>query len=124
VERGRYDYPDLKQRALSLSDRHRPDKILIEDAGTGTALIQELGRLGWTVVGVQPQRDKQTRMSIQSAKFETGFVRLPEHASWLPEFEAELFAFPASRHDDQVDSVSQALAESDGGYDSTLRWVG
>jgi hypothetical protein len=28
----------------------------------------------------------------------------------LADFEAELFAFPRSRHDDQVDALSQALA--------------
>ena len=50
-------------------------------------------------------------MSGQSAKFESGQVYFPHEASWLRELEAELFAFPASRHDDQVDSVSQALAQ-------------
>ena len=63
-------------------------------------------------------------MSIQSAKFESGQVLLPRHASWLPELEAELFAFPQSRHDDQVDSISQALAYNSYGYDPTLSWVG
>jgi len=29
--------------------------------------------------------------------------------------EAELFAFPNSRHDDQVDSISQALAQANVG---------
>jgi hypothetical protein len=34
---------------------------------------------------------------------------LPETADWLPDLEAELFAFPGGRHDDQCDSISQAL---------------
>jgi phage terminase large subunit-like protein len=34
----------------------------------------------------------------------------PRRASWLAGQETELFSFPASRHDDQVDSISQALA--------------
>ena len=34
----------------------------------------------------------------------------PDWAPWLDELEAELFAFPGSRHDDQVDSISQALS--------------
>jgi phage terminase large subunit-like protein len=45
-----------------------------------------------------------------------------ESAPWLPILEAELFSFPGGRHDDQVDSISQALAHT-GGYDSTLSWV-
>jgi predicted phage terminase large subunit-like protein len=44
-----------------------------------------------------------------SALFEAGQVFLPMRAPWLPDLEAELFAFPGSRHDDQIDSISQAL---------------
>jgi hypothetical protein len=33
-----------------------------------------------------------------------------------------LFAFPGSKHDDQIDSVSQALGD-EGGYDRSLGWV-
>jgi predicted phage terminase large subunit-like protein len=109
VHRARHDYPSLKARALTLAERHRPWSILIEDAGTGTALIAELRRLGRVVIAVRPEHDKITRMSVQSAKFEAGQVYLPERAPWLADFEAELFAFPNGRHDDQVDSVSQAL---------------
>jgi predicted phage terminase large subunit-like protein len=116
VDRARYDYPELKQRALLLANRHKPTSILIEDAGTGTALIQELKRMGRSAIAVRPERDKIARMSIQSSKFEAGLVHLPERAPWLAEFEAELFAFPNSRYDDQVDSVSQALAKGVSGY--------
>lgn len=116
VDRGRYDYPQLKQRALLLADRHQPDSILVEEAGTGSALIQELCQAGRPAIGVRPEGDKIARMSVQSAKFEAGLVHLPERAAWLADFEAELFAFPGSRYDDQIDSVSQALAHNSGGY--------
>ena len=48
-------------------------------------------------------------MAIASAKFEAGNVLLPESAPWLAGLEAELFAFPGARHDDQCDSISQAI---------------
>ena len=35
---------------------------------------------------------------------------LPESAPWLKDFQNELLAFPNGRHDDQVDSLAQALA--------------
>jgi predicted phage terminase large subunit-like protein len=47
---------------------------------------------------------------VQAAKFEGGLILLPHHADWLAEFEAELFAFPGGRHDDQIDSMVQALS--------------
>jgi hypothetical protein len=37
-------------------------------------------------------------------------VYFPEEAPWLGELMAELLGFPGVRHDDQVDSISQALA--------------
>jgi hypothetical protein len=37
-------------------------------------------------------------------------VFLPTAASWLDDLELELFSFPGGRYDDQVDSISQALA--------------
>jgi predicted phage terminase large subunit-like protein len=61
-------------------------------------------------------------MSTESIKIESGRVFLPNQAPWLAELEAELFSFPGSRHDDQIDSISQALANT-GGYDSSLSWV-
>jgi predicted phage terminase large subunit-like protein len=114
VLRGRFDYPTLKARVLEHAGLHKPSKVLIEDAGVGTALVQELRSSHFSVIPIKPEHDKMTRMSIQSGKFESGRVYFPERASWLPELEAELFAFPGSRHDDQVDSISQALAHETG----------
>jgi phage terminase large subunit-like protein len=50
-------------------------------------------------------------MAVASAKFEAGEALLLERASWLPDLEAELFSFPGSRHDDQCESISQALLD-------------
>ena len=73
-------------------------------------LSKELQQLGLPAVAIKPVLNKRTRMSIQSGKFESGQVWLPTVASWLDELEAELFAFPGGRYDDQIDSISQALA--------------
>ena len=50
-------------------------------------------------------------MAVASPKFEADQALLPERAPWLADLEAELFVFPGSRHDDQCDSVSQALLD-------------
>ena len=69
-------------------------------------------------------------MAIQSAKFENGQVFFPKEAPWLADLEEELFAFPSGPHDDQVDSISQALGhkiasfwtkESLDGYNNFVR---
>jgi predicted phage terminase large subunit-like protein len=82
-----------------------------EDTGAGTSLIQELRTSISGVLSVTPGRDKETRMSRVSAKFEAGEVFLPNQAPWLPDLEAELFSFPGGRNDDQCDSISQALKD-------------
>ncbi len=111
--RGRFDYPSLKAQALAIARSHKPDKILIEDLGVGIALLAEFKEAGFSAIGVRPEQDKVTRMSIQSAKFESRRVRLPLEAPWLAVLEAELFSFPNGPYNDQVDSISQALAHDE-----------
>ena len=117
VLRERLDYPSLKARAIAHAREYRPHKILIEDTGVGTALVEELKKAGLPAIAVKPERNKRTRMSIQSAKFESGLVFLPYQAAWLHDYEAELFAFPNVRFDDQVDSTCQALASNHPTFD-------
>jgi predicted phage terminase large subunit-like protein len=96
-----------------LARRHGASTILIEMAGPGLNLIQDLrADTNMDVVrpiGVKPDGSKRDRMAIQSAKIEAGQVHLPRNAPWLGDFLHELLAFPNARHDDQVDSVSQFL---------------
>ncbi len=124
VTRERFDYPRLRDAAVALAQRHQPTAILIEDASTGIALSQELRQAGRFVVKAIPvERDKVTRLWLQQAKFEAGLVHFPRAAPWLATLEAELLTFPQAKHDDQVDSLSQALAFDEWGYDTTLSWV-
>lgn len=48
-------------------------------------------------------------MAAQSVKIEARHVFLPRKAPWLDSFETEVMAFPNGAHDDQVDSMAQAL---------------
>ena len=75
-------------------------------------LIQELKREGmWCVEAYNPApgSDKEARFRAHAMKFEAGKVLLPQQASWLGEYIAEITGFPGSKYDDQVDSTSQAL---------------
>ena len=112
VTRGRYEYPRLKATALALAERYKPDVVLIEDASTGTALAQELkeAHLGSAVRLVDIERHKIARLFVHQAKFEAGLVHFPKSALYLAELESELLSFPQGKHDDQVDSISQALS--------------
>lgn len=124
--RERFEYPGLKQAAMRLADKHKPNVILIEDASTGSPLAQELRQAGMYAVRLIPvEHDKVARLYVQQAKFEAGLVFFPRHAPYLGTLEAELLSFPQSKYADQVDSITQALASqvSKYRYDSSLSWV-
>lgn len=111
VYRRRMEYPDLRRAVESLALRWRPTTILIEDKASGQSVIQDLQRgTNLPVLPVEPRGDKVVRLLSVTAKIEAGRVWLPQVAAWLPELEAELEAFPNAVHDDQVDSLSQALS--------------
>ena len=112
IDRARRDFPALKRRIIELAREWKTRTILIEDKGAGTSLIQQLRSEQNGVpypVAFVPKDDKVTRLHAQSARIEAGHVWLPERAAWLEELRIELAAFPQSRHDDQVDSISQFL---------------
>jgi predicted phage terminase large subunit-like protein len=111
VLRRRMEYYELKRALKEMVAQHRVSVVLIEDRASGTQLIQELK---WeNVSGVQacvPAGDKRMRLWAQCATMEQGFVHLPKEAPWLDDYLRELTSFPNSKHDDQVDSTTQALA--------------
>lgn len=111
--RGRLTYPDLRRKLIGLAAEFGATSVLIEDAGPGIGLLQDLradqGLRGFKPIGVRPEGSKADRMSAQSAQIENGRVHIPREAAWLPALLGELLAFPNGRYDDQVDSVSQFL---------------
>lgn len=111
--RVKLDFPELERLVIRHARDFRARAVLIEDTALGTSLIQNLQRrqlVNIIPIKVRPTYDKLTRFVHQTAVIEAGRVHLPGHADWLADFETELFAFPGSRHDDQVDALSQLLA--------------
>lgn len=110
VYRARHQYPDLRDAVMAQATRYKPETVLIEDRASGSQLLQELPRLGLQICqAIEPERDKQMRMSSQTAILAHGFVHVPEGAPWLAEYLYEMSVFPKGKHDDQVDSTSQFL---------------
>jgi predicted phage terminase large subunit-like protein len=118
----RGEYPAVKRAIQSKWEQYRPDAVLIEDKASGQSLIQELNQTQIPIIAIKPEGDKETRLNAVSSEFEAGKVFLPEAAHWLIPYEAELFAFPKGKHDDQVDSTSQALMWMRGKSGQTIAW--
>lgn len=110
VVRRRLEFPDLTKLVVSHAKQFQADTILIEDKASGTPLIQNVKHAGLqAVIGINPSRDKKTRMYEQTPKLEARALFIPRSASWLSDFKAEYLAFPSSKHDDQIDALSQFL---------------
>lgn len=122
VIRMRLAYPDLLAKVRFERAKWQADGILVEKAGTGHTLLQDLGRdfKGTSPdprhhaprcqrFASRPKIGKEERLASQVERLYSGMARLPVDAPWLPELKRELVSFPASRYDDQVDSVSQFL---------------
>ena len=120
VWRRRVDYPALKAAVEALAKSWKARRVLVEDSGAGTSMVQELHGHVSGIIAVRPDRDKASRMAVASAKFEAGQALLPDRAAWLPDLEAELFVFRGGRHDDQCDSISQALLDNNTSFMSWL----
>lgn len=112
VIRERLDFPDLKRRVVGLANKWNADHVLIEHAGSGISLLQQIRQeetRHWSYHARTPRLDKATRLEAQTARLETRNYLLPIEAHWLSEFRRELLAFPMGKFDDQVDSLVQFL---------------
>jgi predicted phage terminase large subunit-like protein len=115
IVRERLEFPALQRKVIGVCNHwlcrtgSRPE-LVIEDAGTGTALIQHLRQCNIRAYPMRPVGDKTMRMAAQSARIEGGQILLPRQAKWLEDFRTEVLAFPHGVNDDQVDSMSQALS--------------
>ena len=129
VWRARVEFPELRRKIISHALLHTTQTVLIEKAGPGLQLVQDL-RQDTTPgfpkpIGITPEGDKLVRMEAQTPRMEAGHVCLPKEAPWLAELLEELLAFPRSKHDDQVDSVSQFLKWAwNSAHRSTVSLVG
>jgi predicted phage terminase large subunit-like protein len=108
--RGRVEYPELKRQAVALDAKWNPELVLIEDKASGQSLIQELRRdTKMPLRAIKVDRDKKSRAHAVTGLIEAGRVYLPERAPWVADFLDEVCAFDQGSHDDQVDSMTQAL---------------
>jgi len=100
VFRDRLNFPDLHKKVISHAREFAADVILIEKAGIGISLLQELEanpplRMV-RPIGILPKGDKKDRLAAQPPKIEAGHVYLQMEAPWLADFHDEVLAFPSA----------------------------
>jgi predicted phage terminase large subunit-like protein len=107
----RLEFPELKQLCLDEYNNWEPDSFIVEKKSAGTAVFQELRRMGIPVQEYTPHRgtgDKMARLNSVSDIIASGFVWVPP-TRWAEEVVEEVAGFPFASHDDLVDSTVMAL---------------
>ena len=121
-------YPELRPKVMDeygaiygdeneFGHGKKVDLILIEDKSAGISLIQDLQRAGLPVRGYNPgNADKMTRLNIVAPIIARGRVYIPESIKnpgmardWAEALISQICSYPEVRHDDLVDTTTQAL---------------
>ena len=108
--KGRYEFPELRRRALHQFDYWKPETVVIESKASGLPLAAELRQMGIPVVNFTPSKgnDKHARVNSVAPLFESGMIWAPEK-KFAEEVIEECAAFPYGDYDDLVDSMTQAV---------------
>jgi len=115
AQKGRYNFPELKEVAADQYEYWEPDMVLIEAKASGQPLADELLRIDIPVLTYSPGRrkrgggvDKVTRMHMVAPLFEAGRVWAPEE-TFAEDVIEEVASFPNGDYDDYCDSMTMAL---------------
>lgn len=107
----RLEFPELKDLAMEEYQAWEPDSFIVEKKSAGTALYQEMRRMGLPVQEYTPHRgsgDKLARLNSVADIVASGMVWMPA-TRWAEEVIEEIAGFPFMSHDDLVDSTVMAL---------------
>lgn len=99
--------------------------VLIEAKANGEAIIDSVKGVIKRVIPIMPTSSKEERAEAIAPIFEAGDVYLPHPsiAPWVEDFINELKTFPNAKHDDQVDSMTQAVEYLDNLSSGSLKQV-
>ena len=109
--KGRYEFPELRRKALDLYKYWEPDTVIIESKAAGLPLAHELRLMGIPVINFTPSKgnDKHSRVNAVAPLFESGRIWAPVEMEYAREVIEECASFPYGDHDDLVDSTTQAV---------------
>jgi len=105
----RLDFTGLKEAAIGLAEKWRPDRTLIEGCHTGDALISDFPADRFPVRRQKPDGSKADRLAVACGRFYSGALLFPRNPAWAERVFAQFRSFPDG-HDDIVDSITQFIA--------------
>ncbi len=129
VIRVRLELPEVLAAIKAEIQRDRPALVVVDERGVGMGVVQHLERSGYRNITfssrtsqhiklgssttMRPSDSKIERFGRGILRIDDGQVLIPMTAPWLETFLYEIAAFPNISDDDQVDSMSQLIANFD-----------
>lgn len=119
-QRGKWSFTETVARMRRWAEASSPygqyvHERLIEDKANGPAIIDTLKDTISGIKPISPRTSKEGRARAVTPEIESGNVYLPYPGDsgneWVNDLLSELRNFPHDVHDDQVDSLTQALLE-------------
>jgi predicted phage terminase large subunit-like protein len=107
----RLEFPELKELCMEEYSSWDPDAFIVEKKSAGTAVYQEMRRMGLPVSEYTPHRgsgDKLARLNSVTDIVASQLCWVPP-TRWAEELVDEIAGFPFMSHDDLVDSTVMAL---------------
>jgi predicted phage terminase large subunit-like protein len=113
VFRKKVDFDDLELNIKKLISEYKATQVFIEAEAVGKALASVLGRTYKEGIhGCHPgKRSKIDRVNRAMPYLQERRIRIPKSAPWLSTWEGEVFSFPSTIHDDQVDTLAYFAAD-------------
>jgi predicted phage terminase large subunit-like protein len=122
----RLELPEVLAAIKAEIEKDRPALIIIDERGVGLGIVQHLKRAGYRNISwssatkepveigsasrSRPSDSKIERFGRAILRIEDGQVLIPMSAPFLEKFLYETSAFPNISDDDQVDSMTQVIA--------------
>ena len=110
VVRARFDPVEMRDAVVRLRQRHRVEKVLLEDSASGPGLYAMLAEKGLrSELRPVGGRNKEERLEKHLRFFVDRRIYVLNNQPWTVEFRNDLVQFPVGRYDDQVDALTLYL---------------
>jgi len=122
----RLELPEVLATIKAEIERDRPALVVIDERGVGLGVVQHLKRAGYRNISYstatkepieigaasrpRPSDSKIERFGRAILRIDAGQVQIPMSAPFIEKFLYETGAFPNISDDDQVDSMTQVIA--------------
>jgi phage terminase large subunit-like protein len=87
MDKARYDFPELSQKAMQLYGMWEPDVVLIEKKASGQSLLQVLQRMNVPLQSYTPDKDKRARANACTVLVDAERIWVPYGQERQPDFE-------------------------------------